>query len=220
MTATSRLWPKLRAALIALAAAVSLLEGFPTPRTSHALMATPLYQAELARWSGILGHLGLDVEPAELGDWAVSLSDSVNAFHAELLVPFRPFFDALGVSQRWSLFPIADTHPVWMHIEARCGGARDFELVYRPNDPEADWEADVLEYRRVRATWNPSIRGPRDSQRAFVDWVAHRLFAQRPECNAVRVRYRTMTLPAPGETGVRYGAFVWSALRRRSEVGR
>lgn len=220
MTATSRLWPKLRAALIALAAAVSLLEGCPTPRTSHAVLATPVYRAELARWSAILGGLGVELSPSELGQSVVTLSESVNALHRTLLFPFRPFFDALGVSQRWSLFPIADTHPVWMHVEARCAGARDFSLVYRPNDPDADWEADVLEYRRVRATWNPSIRGPRDAQPAFVDWVARRLFDQRPECDAVRVRYRTMTLPAPGETGVRYGRFVWSTERLRAEVGR
>jgi hypothetical protein len=65
---------------------VSLLEGFPTPRTSRALLATPQYEVELARWSRIVSGLGVEMEPAELGDWAVSVSDSVNAVHDRLLV--------------------------------------------------------------------------------------------------------------------------------------
>jgi hypothetical protein len=220
VTEKSRLWPNVRAALIALGALLSVLEGCPTPRASHANLRTPVNQAELERWSEILGTVGVETTPSELGESVVSLSDSVNAVHGKLLVPFRPFFAALGVTQRWSLFPIADTHPVWMHLEARCGGASDFRLVYRPNDERAGWDEDVLEYRRVRATWNPSIRGPRAAYPVFLDWVARRVFDERPECDAIRVRYLEMTLPEPGETGVTYGNFVWVAERTRAGVGR
>jgi hypothetical protein len=215
-----RPWPTARAALIALAIVISLFEGCPTPRASPANLATEVNQAELERWTGILGGVGVETTPATLGERVVGLSDSVNAIHGRLLAPFRPFFDVLAVSQRWSLFPIADTHPVWMHLEARCSGASDFRLVYRPNDSRAEWEETVLEYRRVRATWNPSIRGPRAAYPTFVDWVARRLFDQRPECDAIRVRYLEMTLPEPGETETQYGDFIWIATRTRAEVGR
>jgi hypothetical protein len=213
-------WPRIRAALIALFALVRVVEGCPTPRTSPATLNSSVQKAELETWTGLLARVGIVTTPEQLAATLVATSDELNARKRALLAPFRPFFSTFEVSQRWSLFPVADTHPVWMHIEARCRGSADFALAYRPNDPNADWQSSVLEYRRVRATWNPSVRGPRAAYPAFVDWVARRFFDDRPDCDAVRVGFLEMTLPAPGTSSTHHGDFVWVEQRTRAEVGR
>ncbi len=206
-----------RGALVAVAILVNLLEGCPLPRASRANLATPVNQAELQRWSALLGDVGVERTPEELADQVLDASESTARVHGQLLAPFAWYFHLTATTQRWSLFPIADTHPVRISIEALCGA--DWEVLYRPFDESARFEADRLEYRRVRGAWNPSIRGPRAAYPTFVDWLASRIARARPDCTEMRVHYEEMSLPPPGEGEIRYGTFVWEARRALARRG-
>ncbi len=167
----------------------------------------------------MLGAVGVEVSAGGLGEQAIGFSDAAQAFRSDLVGPLNPVFDAVGVHQRWSLFPIADPEPWWMHVEARREGA-PFELLYRPWDEAHDWELDRLEYRRVRGVWNPGSAGTRYDYPRFVDWVARRAFDYDETYVEVRVRMAQYYLPLPTEEDPPERTLSWhfEEVRRRAEM--
>jgi hypothetical protein len=178
-------WPHLRAGLIGLAAVVALIDGCPAPPR--------------------------DQVPAALR----SARDLWGRTRQTLMVPFRPIDDLFRYRQQWKLFPVAERHQHRMWIEGRTGPADQWQLLYRPHDPEHALLASVLEYRRIRGAWNPGTHGPRAGYGPFVEWVAGELFAARPDLREIRVRMERVEVdPEEGRvTGL--GQFDDERTRRR-----
>jgi hypothetical protein len=201
-------WPELRAGLLLFVLVASCAEGCPASSVTPRQLDRPIGQRELARWSRLLGR-----DPRALRDDVLTVAGALSDAHAVVRAPFAPLFELTHSSQRWSLFPIADPDPVWMHVEGRVAG--EWVLLYRPNDPQHALFADRLEQRRVRAVWNPGSDGLRGDQPRFVDWIAREIFAARPEVDAVRVRYQQLHLSLPHEAPRRETEWRWESVRAR-----
>lgn len=190
-------WAQARAVLIALAIAINFVQGCPVPNIQRRHLERPIGQRELVRWTGVLKSVGYETTPEELAEDAIAWSENAAATHRAVMEPVWPWFHHTATQQRWSLFPVADPEPWWMHIEGRTDSG--WELLYRPLDAEHDVLASTLEYRRVRAVWNPGTAGPRHDHPRFVDWVAKQMFAERPDLLEIRVRFQRYRVSLPDE---------------------
>ena len=79
-------------------------------------------QAEVERWSGILGQLGVDIPPDELTVKALEIGAASTRFRRTFLKPSRPFRTLTGTGQAWGLFTYPDPYPGRLVVE---GGAID-----------------------------------------------------------------------------------------------
>jgi hypothetical protein len=209
---------RLRAALLALVFVVQGTAAYPFPPLSPERLARPDAKRELDRWAARLNRVGLRRSPDELGAEAVALTGRLDAARARLLAPFRPFFDLTRTDQRWGLFLDAHATRYRMHVEAQeASGA--WTLRYRPLDPDARALADRLEYRRVRAAWNPRSQATREPYKPFASWVARELFAREPGLRAVRVRMERFRIPRPGEAPDPETSWPFEEVRHRTLPG-
>jgi hypothetical protein len=210
----ARRWPAIRAVLIALAIVISLLSGCPIPEVPAARLDAPVNRHEIALWADRLGR-----SPEDLRTDLIETITRLRHLHGTAMTPFDGWFDTTGTHQRWNLFPVADPDPVWMHVETqRRDEAPGWTLRYRPNDPDHDWLADELEYRRLRGAWNPGVGGPRTAYGPFVAWLAREAFAADPEVVAVRVRMRQLHVRDPGAGTPALeitDEYLWEAVRHR-----
>ncbi|UJR83587.1 hypothetical protein [Sandaracinus amylolyticus] len=186
-----------RAVLILFVLVGSCIEGLPVPRVAPAHLSRPVGRRELERWTRILRGAGVDIDEPTLRRHVIDVSSELTVMHDRAREPLRRWFELTHTTQRWSLFPVADPDPYWMHVEARSGG--EWTLLYRPNDPDHAFLSSTLEYRRVRAVWNPGSGGTRADHPRFVDWIAREIFARREDVDAVRVRYLRHHVSLPGE---------------------
>ena len=205
-------WAHARAALIALAVLINFVQGCPVPNIQRRHIERPIGQREVVRWVGVLKSVGYETTPEELTEDALAWSAKAGEWHRAVMSPVWPWFHHTVTQQRWSLFPVADPEPWWMHVEGRTESG--WELLYRPLDDEHDLLASTLEYRRVRAIWNPGTAGPRHDYPRFVDWVAKQMFAERPDLLEVRVRYQKYRVSLPDEEPT--DAISWHFEERRS----
>ena len=162
--AAVRRWAHVRAGLVTLAIAVGLADGCPLPASSQAPPALR--------------------EPVR----------AIKTVRRAALTPFRPLGELLRLRQRWKLFPTAKRDQVRMWVEARDATSRTWSLLYRPGDDEHAVLRDRVEYRRLRAAWNPGSRGARASYGPFVEWLAGELFAADAAIDRVRVRMEVIEL--------------------------
>lgn len=184
-----------RAACLAVVILMSLIEGCPLVLRIHSHhLDQPIAARELSRWRDRLAAVGIDMTEAELRERTLKVSEASQNLHAAALTPVRPLFHALQISQRWSLFPVADPNPWWMHIDARhTSDTSEYELVYRPADARFS-DHERIAYRRIRAHWNPGTGGPRYRYPEFVRWVRGELDAEE-----VRVRFLRHSVRDPKE---------------------
>lgn len=202
--------PQLRGGMLLLFVLVNVAEGCPlVPNIRAHHLDNPIGARELSRWGTRLRDVGFDWSDEELRSRTLAASESASSTHRAMLTPAAPYFSALGIHQRWSLFPIADPDPWWMHIEGRRH--HDWTLLYRPldpldrHDPLLDDLIPMLEYRRIRGHWNPGTSGARADYGRFVDWVAAKICVadqggERPNpLLEVRVRFLRSHIFEPGE---------------------
>lgn len=188
-----RAWPALRAAIITLAVIFSLIDGYPVP-SDHAI----------EQWSPRFVPLGHAVQRAQ----------------ALLATPIAWFANGIEVHQRWSLFSSADPERFRMWLEAR-NGAGDWQILYRPHDPEHTYRADAIEYRRIRGAWNLYKRGPDPGYPAFVDWIARTVFSDPTlHFDQVRVRMERLHIRPREASFNGSGEFLYELTRQRSQAPR
>ena len=60
------LWRRLRALLIGLVLVLQWIDAMPLPEIRARDFQYPVAQAEVERWSGLLGQIGVDIPPDEL----------------------------------------------------------------------------------------------------------------------------------------------------------
>lgn len=182
-------WARVRAALIALAIAVGILDGLVIPEGERAERLPEVVRP----FTGVAARV-----------------------REALLWPFQGVRRTFLLNQRWSLFGGAkeDRYRLW--VEGRRG-RREWIILYRAQDPEHRWFARGLEYRRVRAAWNIGRKGRMAGYDAFAAWVSARALSERPELSAVRVRLEKGDI-APRSGGFQpSGRFTLSTTHEREK---
>lgn len=192
----------LRAAVIALVVSFGVLAAIPTPGNfTHETLKQPVVREQLLQWLRILNFLGSSVTEAELGDGYVAFAQGLQKVRGTLLKPYNTVSRISGTQQGWALFATPDTRPARLVVRARLG--KRFRLLYRSGDAEHDYDADFLEYRRVRALYNPSRSGPPATYAGFAERLSERIFDAFPDARTVTVslEYNRITLPGEEEAG-------------------
>ncbi len=124
-------------------------------------------------------HRKLGTPMAAISIGAGQLNDHVRLPVARL---FRPFQRAFGLDQSWDLYGGVQKRIHRLVIEV------DDRVVYRTNDPTADWLAGPLAQRRMRAVAD-TVVSHRSAQQwdHFAAFVVHRARTDFPNARTVDV---------------------------------
>ncbi|MCA9493965.1 MAG: hypothetical protein KC621_28755 [Myxococcales bacterium] len=182
---------RLRAVVLAIVIAVHGLAAAPIPHVvTQNDLRNPVSAEEVRRWAERLTALGLERTPEQLGEEVIWWTERIGGAHHAALAPFRSFFRFTGTNQGWALFANPDTHPIRLQIRVRREGRGDWEILFQRLDPEHDWAADLLAYRRVRGVYDAGgyRSRPRGNYRRFAKWIAHRVLDGDPTVQAVEIR--------------------------------
>jgi hypothetical protein len=212
--ALRRLVPHARAAAVLLAGAVALLGSVPMPGpSSRGTLTHPDTRQELADWVGLLANVGLRTDIDALGEQVFAVGQAARTARRWTVGWFDPVIRLTGTNQGWGLFAYPRTRPFRLEIVVRRGRG-PFEPVYVALDPERDWRAGWLQFRRVRALVAPARRPP-STYEPVVTAVAERLFAEDPTIAEVRVHFVQLRVaPPPGPIRVEERTR-FAATRRR-----
>jgi hypothetical protein len=190
-----------RAAVIAFFLFFNALAALPTPgEPSLERLQRPFEQDELRRWAGLFRSLGIDMDPARLGQGYVTFALWVEQARAVALSPIAGWMELTQTQQGWRLFGTPERAVSALRVTAHS--ARGDEVLYESGNAERRWHAAFLEYRRVRAEYNPSRRGPPPTYDAFGRRLSDEIFATLPHVARVTIalvgtRVRLPHEPAP-----------------------
>jgi hypothetical protein len=155
---------------------------------------------------------GLPIPPLHEADpWQRPIVEAVQPIQRGALRPFAWVTRDLRFTQRWALFQAASPSRYRMEVEGR-DRAGTWRMLYRAGDADADEDAALLEYRRLRGAWNPTKR-PAGTYPAFVDWLSARLLARHTDLVVVRVRMERVAIR--GGTVTDMGEHVFEIVRAR-----
>ena len=192
----------LRAAVISLAVLFAVIAAIPTPGNfTHQTLKQPAVRDQLLAWHRILRALGSSVSEEELGDGYVTFAQGLQKVRRTLLTPYNEVSRVTGTQQGWALFATPDTRPARLVVRARFG--KRLRTLYRSGDAEYQHDADFLEYRRVRALYNPGRSGPPNTYAGFAERLSERVFDAFPDAREVVVslEYNRITLPGEEPAG-------------------
>lgn len=201
----SRLWPHLRAALIALHLLAITLLALPAPGggMSKAAWSDPTVQAEIRAWSQRLSALGYETTPKALESRLWDLATAYMAARTKVLAPFGPYYRYAGTSQPWRMFVAPHRWPERMHVDVYEGGA--WRPVYVERSSEATWLRPTLDHDRFRsAIFRFAWPQNRKTYRHFGEWLAARAAVDFPTATKLRTRFFKQRSPSAAE--VRAGA--------------
>ena len=163
-------WPAARAALIAVAIALALVDGCPIPDRK----VTPR--------------------------WAYGLVDAMDDARTAARRPVAGIATDLDISQRWLLFRGASRKRYRLYLEGQAATGGDWQLLHRAGDPEHAEYEDLLAYRRVRGTYSPSGPNTRGQYRPFATWMTLRALDDHPEFAVARTRMEKVEIGEGGYT--------------------
>ena len=195
-------WAWVRAGLIAIFVVFNFIQASPSPgQVSKTAHKDPIARAELDRWVGLFSVFGLEYTPKEIGELTYDFSENWKKTKRMLGTPMRPFWTATATQQGWGLFTYPDTHPYELEVQV-LGKERDFKTIFLSHHSEYNFSWSLLTYRRFRAMYNPGKRAPK-TYRGATHFLAKRAFETYPEASKVRIRFRRLATPLPGEAHVR-----------------
>ncbi len=196
-----RVWPQVRAVLVALHVVAITLLALPAPGggMNRAAWKEPTVQGELAAWGARLG-----VAPAALEErlwtFAVAYMDARSA----VIDPITPYYRLAGTWQSWRMFVAPHRHPSRLVVEIDHGRGAGFEPLYLRGDPAASWRRHQLDHDRMRAqVFRLSWPGYEGTYARFAGWLAREAARDFPEARSLRVqffKYRTLD-PAEARAG-------------------
>jgi hypothetical protein len=135
-----------------------------------------------------------------------------------LLTPFSWIGEGLAIHQRWSLFSSADAARFRMWVEGR-EREKPWQILFRPHDPAHAYQANVIEYRRLRGAWNLYKQGPNPGYPYFVDWIARTAFLDpNLHSDLVRVRMERIDASAFVTEITPAGGFEHESVRDRASL--
>ena len=206
---------QVRAALIAVALLIYGVQASPMPkRVRRAQLDSPIGREELGRWVEILGGVGVSTTQDELADRIFDIGTFFADIRNAILGPIGPWFRLSGTGQAWGLFTYPDTYPHQLRVEIREKGG-EWHTLYAGLDPEADWNRDVLVYRRVRGVYDGNTERPGPSYDNFANWIGGLALADHPEADEARVGFLRYHTVQPGrEQDPKVEAKFWRSVRR------
>lgn len=188
---------KLRAAVIAYFVFFNVLAALPSPGTpSPERLARPFEQAELSRWVALFEAVGVHVEPAELVRSYLAFAGAVKRARSVVLEPIDGWMSFVQVGQSWRLFAMADDIANTLRITAHS--REGDEVLYESGHPARRWNAALLEYRRIRAAYNPSRSGPPHTYPGLAKRLGERVFETLPDVERVTVSLLPSQVALPG----------------------
>lgn len=199
----ARVWPHIRAALIALVVVICGVAAAPMPGPgARSALADASGQRELQTWVDLLEQVGITATKEQLTDVVMAFSKGTRSTRSTILYPFKHLFRITATQQGWALFAYPDTHPNALVIDGKNEGSDHYFVLYDSTQPELDWQASTLQYRRVRALYNPSSRAA-PGYGGLASAMARRAFADHPELTTVRFRLRRYKTNLPWDGGAR-----------------
>jgi hypothetical protein len=118
----------------------------------------------------------------------------------------------LDVLQRWSLFRGASRKRYRLYLEGKTATG-DWQILYRAGDSEHAAYEDLLTYRRVRGTYNPTGSTTRAGYHPFATWMTLRVLDDHPELVIARTRVEKILIGEGGYTPT--GEFTLEHQERR-----
>lgn len=196
----TRIWPHVRAALVALHLFAIVAMALPAPGggMNRKNWQDPTVQDEFAAWTRRFNAIGLDLTSEQLQDRAFAVSVRYMKVRDKVLKPFGPYYEYCGTVQSWRMFVAPHRYPAKLSIDLRENG--EWRNLYEERSWTARWHAGQLDHDRFRSlifrfSWSSYSR----MYREFVDWVAKEARAEFPDATKVRVRFSKRRSPSPDE---------------------
>jgi hypothetical protein len=193
-------WARARAAVIAFFVLFNVLGALPTPgEPAPERLERPFEREELQRWAGLLNRVGINTDPSRLGRAYLVFSSWVLRARTLCLAPIDGWMALTQTHQGWRLFGTPDRNASALRVTAHSAGGA--EVLYESGNLERRWNAALLEYRRIRAAYNPSRRGPPPNYDAFARRLSAEIFSSMPHVVRVTVALveRRIRLPHEAE---------------------
>lgn len=202
-----RLWPHLRAAVVAFHLLAVTLDALPSPASgmSRSAWKDPTVQGEFRRWAGFLGVDQKELE-SRLWDFAQGFVQT----RQTVMAPFNPWLQATGTWQAWQMFVAPHRFPTRMQLQilpADAPGAdrasppdAAWQTVFEERSPDHDWQAARFDTERLRASifrWGwPNYQ---NAWKAACKQFTAELAAEHtdPPIRAVRCRMFKQESPSP-----------------------
>lgn len=195
---TSRGWARARAALVTYFIVFNVIAALPTPRNaSPERLARAFEQEELRRWTALLRGAGIDISAGELAQAYVAFAAACIRAREVALRPIEAWMSITRTDQTWRLFGTPDEEAYALSITLHS--ASGAELLYESGNPERRWSAPLLEYRRIRAGYNPTRTAPPHTFAGIAERSSERIFASRPDAERVSVALSSRRIPLPGK---------------------
>ena len=200
-SAWGRVWPHVRASLVALhIGAVHLLAipdagGVALERSSW---KNPTVQAELKAWAQRLTDMGFQTDTPTLEAGAYAVAKSWTTTLKTLRVPVRPYADLFGVRQTWRMFMAPHRHPAKLHVDIEVDG--QWRPIQIARSAEYDWRREQFDHPRMRSMlFRYSWKRYRRYYQGLTHWIASRAAEDFPEATRVRIRMYGFRTPTPDE---------------------
>ncbi|MBA3452785.1 MAG: hypothetical protein H0T42_06830 [Deltaproteobacteria bacterium] len=154
----------------------------------------PEVRAGLIGLAILLGLVeGCPLPPAQyVRPWQAPFVDIVRPVQQTVLTPVRWIPRHLRFSQRWALFQVAERDAHRLEIQGRVLGG-PWQPLFRAGDPSHAAYAELLEQERVRGVWDPTDR-TMYQYHAFARWLTQRVLDDRPDLQAVRLRFEKIVI--------------------------
>jgi hypothetical protein len=149
--------------------------------------------------------------PEHTPAWERGFVEPIRAVQQAVLTPVAWIRPTLRVAQRWALYQAPSPNRYRLWIEGQDMYAR-WHLLFRAGDSEHQEDAALLDFYRMRGTWDPSDKPP-GQYAAFAGWVTARVLERHPEYVGARVRLEKVLLTDEGVTPL--GQFIGQHMRQR-----
>ncbi|MFT4978084.1 MAG: hypothetical protein ACI8S6_003992 [Myxococcota bacterium] len=198
-TPAQRLWPALRASLLAVVIGAEWLDALPLPTLRPGHLNQPIAQAELSRWTEALNGLGVSVTKDELTAAGLEVGAAAVDFQKASMAPLRPLKKLTQTGQSWGLFAYPDPFAGRLIVEVWIDG--EWQSRFRAPGADRSLLSRRLRYRRVRGIYDDlgDRPKPRGGYSRFADWVALTIMADDPRVEKVQVRLDLVTVRLPDE---------------------
>jgi hypothetical protein len=178
-------WAYVRAALLTLVLCSQCISALPSRALNTERLSRPEGQRALRVLEKVLRPLGAPARETIEG-LLITGSERAVAARAALLSPLSAVFQSVAIHQQWRLFLSAHKQVFRLRIDTRAADA-DWTLVYRANQEDTLGLAPLLDYRRLRGIYNPTMQRVHREYPGFSRFIARRILDQHPELAAVRV---------------------------------
>ena len=176
----------------------NVVGAYPTPGDiTEEKLREGTAKKELGRWVKRVRDVGIDTDAERLGRWYAGFAQGINGARDFVMAPITPFMEFTGTQQGWRLFALPNERPHVLRIVGERKGKR--RVLYETWNPSRQYLAGTLEFRRVRALYNPSSVGPPNTYDAFCRRLSELVFQEKPELDSLTVLLEQSHTTLPGE---------------------